>query len=779
MIKSFTDAALLAEGLRPIIERVRCDKTAVKADGRISWTAEPLTLARLAEHIAGGRARGVCPIKAGESITRLALIDLDSHQGETTGDAMAAAADRISTRLEELGMRPIPFRSSGGRGIHLYMLWDAPQDAYSVRMHIRRAIAAEGFTDGTGGVAVRQVEIFPKQDRVPADGHGSQFILPLAGASVPLLPLFGLAPGGRDEVLRVEWSMSVDVPRYEPENRTEVGTLTLAPEHIAKIASALAAIPNDGADAQDYDTFRNIGFAVHEATGGSDAGRDAFLSWCRRSPKFDLKFTIERVWNCMRPASARTTAVSRATLYKLANANGWQGWQPDAATLAEGFEDEGSTLTAAPIARRDTSGDGLSGFYAYLPQHQYLHRATGALWPGASVDASIELWPTNFATGKPMPPSQWLDKKRAVHQMTWLPGEGELIEDRAVLEGGSVASVGNRIFNLYRAPAVVRGDALNAGRWLDHLHCVYPDDATHIQNWLAHRVQKAHEKINHALVLSGDQGIGKDSLFQPARLAIGAWNWQDISPSQLLGRFNGWAKSVVLRVSEARDLGDMSRFEFYEATKTLIAAPPEVIRVDEKNLREHYVPNTLGMIITTNHRTDGLYLPADDRRHYVAWSNKTKADFTEAYWNDLWNWYEAGGANDVGTYLATLDLSKFNPKAPPPKTQAFWIMVSGGEAPETNELRDLLDSLPSRDAFTLGHLLEAALNTQQSEAYAELAERGKRRQVPRKLASIGYVSVRNPTANDGAWLIAGRRQCVYSRQDMSYSDQVAAARRLK
>jgi hypothetical protein len=57
--------------------------------------------------------------------------------------------------------------------------------------------------------------------------------------------------------------------------------------------------------------------------------------------------------------------------------------------------------------------------------------------------------------------------------------------------------------------------------------------------------------------------------------------------------------------------------------------------------------NVLGFLITTNHRTDGLYLPANDRRHYVAWSNRNKADFPDAYWNQLWGWYHAGGFEHV------------------------------------------------------------------------------------------------------------------------------------
>ena len=87
---------------------------------------------------------------------------------------------------------------------------------------------------------------------------------------------------------------------------------------------------------------------------------------------------------------------------------------------------------------------------------------------------------------------------------------------------------------------------------------------------------------------------------------------------------------MILRVSEARDLGDTDRFAFYDHMKSYTAAPPEVLRVDEKHLREHSVVNCVGVVITTNHKTDGIYLPADDRRHFVAWSDLKKEDFSRA-----------------------------------------------------------------------------------------------------------------------------------------------------
>ena len=152
-------------------------------------------------------------------------------------------------------------------------------------------------------------------------------------------------------------------------------------------------------------------------------------------------------------------------------------------------------------------------------------------------------------------------------------------------------------------------------------------------------------------MLGGGQGIGKDTLLDPVKYAVGHWNWQEISPTQMMGRFNGWAKSVVVRVSEARDLGEVDRFAFYDHSKVYIAAPPDVIRVDEKNLREHPVFNVIGVIITTNHKTDGIFLPPDDRRHYVAWSERSRDEFGSAYFSDLWKWYEPGGFGHVAAFL--------------------------------------------------------------------------------------------------------------------------------
>jgi hypothetical protein len=180
--------AALVASLAPLISRVRTDVTARKSDdGRQSWTRESLTEKRLLAHVLGGTARGVSQIRAGESVTRVAVLDFDSHGGEVDWPTMSAVVLRVVDTLElGWGLRATLWRSSGGRGVHAYYLWNEPQDAYSVRETLRQGLEACGLRSGTRGVAAGEVEVFPKQSGVAFDGFGNQVIIPLAGASVPL-----------------------------------------------------------------------------------------------------------------------------------------------------------------------------------------------------------------------------------------------------------------------------------------------------------------------------------------------------------------------------------------------------------------------------------------------------------------------------------------------------------------------------------------------------------------------------------------------------------------
>ncbi|MBR1238472.1 primase-helicase family protein, partial [Bradyrhizobium sp. AUGA SZCCT0182] len=431
----------------------------------------------------------------------------------------------------------------------------------------------------------------------------------------------------------------------------------------------------------------------------------------------------------------------------------------------------------------------LKDFYAYMPTHRYIFAPTGEMWPACSVNERVPpvlLSKTDEECR--MKASQWLDKYQAVEQMTWSPGLPMTIADRLISDGGWIERKGVTTFNLYCPPTIIHGNSAAADRWVDLVHRIYPEDAGHIITFAAQRVQHPEVKINHGLVLGGAPGIGKDTILEPLKHGVGPWNFKEISPPDIMSPHNDFMRCTVLRISEAHDLGEVNRFTFYDRLKTMQATPPDVTRINAKYVPQYYALNVAGIILTTNYRFDGIYLPADDRRTYVAWSDTQQADFASGFWSSLWDWYHAGGLENVVAYLAEMDISHFDPKAPPKKTHAFWQIVGAGAAPEDSEMADILDRLgtaegardaegkPCGPAVTTQAKVEALANT--GNFHEWLTDRKNRRVIPHRFEKCGYVPVRNEDAKDGLWVIGGKRQTVYGRSDLPLSERVVAARRL-
>jgi hypothetical protein len=450
----------------------------------------------------------------------------------------------------------------------------------------------------------------------------------------------------------------------------------------------------------------------------------------------------------------------------------------------------------------------LTDFYAFLPTHNYILRHTGEMWQAAGVNAALPKvkvgteqkklkkkdktdpkGPDEFETVDVLlPPSVWLDMHRPVAQISWMPGHPELIEGEVTLEGGLKPLPGASIYNMYQPPRRVNGNAKRVKPWLELVWEIYPDHADHIIKFLAHRIQRPEVKINHALVLTGSPGIGKDTILAPVKYGVGPWNFKEVSPHDITSNNNDYMKSTVLRISEARDLGDVNKFKMYETMKTMLAAPPDMVRVNVKYVPQYYVVNVTGVIITTNYPSDGLYLPATDRRHYVCGTEATKDDFDPDYWTGMWAWYAAGGIDDVVAYLEQYDLSDFDAKVPPDKTPAFWRMVDGSVAAEVPGIWDAIDRLGERQAdgsmvpptvITLDMVTEACANDPgEGSLYMWLKNRANLKLIHHRFDACGYVPVRNNDRADGLWLIGGVRKSVYGLMSVELPKRVAAAKAL-
>jgi hypothetical protein len=253
------------------------------------------------------------------------------------------------------------------------------------------------------------------------------------------------------------------------------------------------------------------------------------------------------------------------------------------------------------------------------------------MWPNASVDDRIDPQPLLDANSNPVKntkgkvvmisASEWLAKHRSIEALTWDPGKPEFIHDCVVVDGGYINKRGATTLNYYRPPPKIElGDAAQATRWVEHWHALYPDEADHFIAWLACRVQRPGVKINHALVLGGAPKIGKDTLLEAVVRTVGEWNFQTIKLNHLVGKNNAYFKSLIVRLSEARDVGEqghIDRYRLYDHMKDMLVIPPDTMRINEKYISEYYILNRFGLVVTTNYR-DAFFLRPDDRRHYPA-----------------------------------------------------------------------------------------------------------------------------------------------------------------
>lgn len=332
--------------LRPLASRMwrgHCWKKTPDGPRRI---AERFTEIHLSEHVMGGAAYGLCPIAPGESTCRVACFDLDSHKGEVPWSDMVLTAGHLAMSLEMEGLLPHLFKSSGGSGIHIYLTWAEPQDAYSVRELLRAALASVNLKSGTKGIANSEVEIFPKQDEVPSDGYGSMFILPWSGRSESIGSFEG-------------WHDSAPVPVRDRPERSVNPASTAALPGLARIQSALDAIPNTGESELSYDNWRNIIFALHHATGGSDTGLSLAHEFSARSSKYDGDFLDNRVWPYAR-ADRAGPSITEGTLYAAAAGNGWQ----DTATA-----DDFDTVVHAAVGSATVAGEHQR--FIFVPEAQF------------------------------------------------------------------------------------------------------------------------------------------------------------------------------------------------------------------------------------------------------------------------------------------------------------------------------------------------------------------------------------------------------------------------
>jgi hypothetical protein len=227
-------------------------------------------------------------------------------------------------------------------------------------------------------------------------------------------------------------------------------------------------------------------------------------------------------------------------------------------------------------------------------------------------------------------------------------------------------------------PEPVAGDVTP---WMRHLERMVPIafEREHLLNALAHKVQFPGHKINHAILMGGAPGSGKDTLFAPFFWSIGGKGKSNCSLVKSEDLSSQWGYALeceVMEIAELRQTEARDRRALENVLKPIIAAPPELLPVNRKGLHPYMALNRVFVVAFSNERA-AISIPSEDRRWFCLWAEADRLPEAEAV--ALWNWYERqGGFAAVAAYLAARDVSAWNPSAPPPMTEAKMIMVEHG-----------------------------------------------------------------------------------------------------
>ena len=400
-------------------------------------------------------------------------------------------------------------------------------------------------------------------------------------------------------------------------------------------------------------------------------------------------------------------------------------------------------------------------------------------------------------------PAAAVERERVCSNITWIPGGPPYLADKVVVDGELEDFPGNNLFNMYKPPRPLsdKADPAKADFWLDLGRHIFGDDLERLLDCLASKVQYPGRKVNRGFLIgSKEQGIGKDGFLAATKRAVGPANWRIKSAAGVVRAiekdFTPFLQSTILQISEVHELGD-KRFTFYDNMKDWMAAPPDFLNVADKHVKEHPVANAVLAILTSNHLTDGLFIPPEDRRVDAIWSLVTKADLRKltqlepkVYWDDYFaRINDRGDAEHVAAFLRARDLTQFKAGAEPPKTEGWKQIVSVNRPAGDADLNDLLDKMAFDWIHVTGEicLLPPALTLAQIRRHkhcpislAKLIDDQQKgaRQVPHRLGMADFVSFDNPGRKDGYWIINDRRQVIYVWNKLTADERIAAAEAL-
>ena len=555
-----------------------------------------------------------------------------------------------------------------------------------------------------------------------------------------------------------------------------------------QLEEAVASIPNTSEVFPTRDDYVRFGCAVKAGFAeDEDRGKQVWLDWCERW-KDGHNDVSEAVgdWERMKPPFS----VGQHWLFELAREHGGYsrvrdvfGGAAAAGVSSPGHDSAGNKLTGVEFFDRYVWVRQLQlfadtwGHHGLLSKDAFSREFAGRVGEGTSgKNSPAELWFTS-------------PKRRIVDAITYRPRQPAVMQEHR--SGVALVCV-----NTWRPGP---GDALGADGgvdvqpWLDLVEALVPDkrERETLLDWLAWQVQRPGHKCNWHPLIWGAQGIGKDTLLQPLRWALGGNNCLDVPAQVFLGSFNSWVEGRSVCI--VQEVNTFERRELSDRVKNLLADPPSELLINRKFVAEYDVPNVCNFVMLSNH-SDGFAIEAGDRRLFVLHCEASRVEM-EPLTAACWHWLAGGssgvdGMRAVCQWLMARDLAAFQPKASAPETDAKQAMREQTQGIAESLVQQAIDS--EMGPFSCGKDLATG---QEVRAYIKAvnpsaAAKISAHRIGKIMATVG---MQKPIADQvrlPAWLggktrlWAGRRHHVYRsmgeyRRDEKTGEEISSPKALR
>ena len=199
--------------------------------------------------------------------------------------------------------------------------------------------------------------------------------------------------------------------------------------------------------------------------------------------------------------------------------------------------------------------------------------------------------------------------------------------------------------------------------YLEHIERIICNNDTtcyeYVLNWLAHLVQKPHEKPEVAIILKAGQGTGKGTFVEPIGKIIGAHYLHATKSEHVLGRFNVLLENKILIFADEFFAGSKKNTDFLKGLIT-----EDTATIERKGIDSITVPSFSRLIMASNH-DNIVKIEKDERRYlYLEVSEDHKQDFT--YFKALKKTLsQPSFTGELLQFLLDRDITHFNPRQVP------------------------------------------------------------------------------------------------------------------